>query len=146
MAEKETRTIFDSLGDKPSEQSISDFIDYFDDEIRRIHNQFLDKNIKGKLKLSLEAIMHKIIYTKTMAKEKFTQDNVSFQSIHSLFKSRLNTGMVVNLKNIDPISFLNNSKDFVLNFIRDIRNKHHCLKVNLTFFGDFELQGNNEEK
>ena len=84
--EKELRTIFDSLGDKPSEQTISDFIDYCDDVIRRIHNEFLDKNLKGKLKLSLEAIMYKIIYTKMMAKEKFTQDNVAFPSIHSLFK------------------------------------------------------------
>ena len=81
-----------------------------------------------------------------MAKEKYTQDNVAFQSIHSLFKSRLNTGIVVNLKNIDPISFLHNSKDSVLNFIRDIRSVHHCLKFNLTFFGNFELQESNEEK
>ena len=83
--------------------------------------------------------MYKIIYTKMMAKEKYTQDNVKFQSIYSLFKSRLNTGMVINLKNIDATSFLDNSNDSVSNFIRDIRNKNHCLKVNLTFFGNYEL-------
>ena len=32
--EKELKTIFDSLGDKPSEQLISDFIDSCDDVIR----------------------------------------------------------------------------------------------------------------
>ena len=57
--------------------------------------------------------------------------------IETAFNNRVLTGVVLNLSYIEPRQFLDDTKDIVLDQIRDNLQRHICLKVNTIFNGEF---------
>ena len=146
--EDHERTInetFNKLIECTNEKSYNEFLKYCDHVIRYI-NRLFGNYMPPQIKFKLESIMHRILFKKINLQEKHSNERVVFQPVHSLFKNRLNTGLVINLKHSDPISFIEDSRKSILKFIQDILNQQKSIKANITFCGKFELDDKVEEK
>ena len=136
---------FNNLIENADKESYDKFMEHCDHVIRYI-NRLFGSYMPPQIKLKLESIMHRILFKKINLQEKHSNENVIFQPIHSLFKNRLNTGIVINLKHSDPINFINDSKKSIFKFIQNLVNEQKSIKANVTFCGKFELNDNIEEK
>lgn len=72
------------------------------------------------------------------AREK-KSDRIRWHDVKSAFQSRIRTGCITNLRHIDPISFLEDSKSMFVRRIKNELKKEPFLKVNTTFSGKFKL-------
>ncbi|KYQ58114.1 hypothetical protein ALC60_02904, partial [Trachymyrmex zeteki] len=61
----------------------------------------------------------------------------SWLEIETAFSNRVLTGAVLNSSYIEPRQFLDETRDIVLDRIRDNLQRHVCLKVNTIFNGEF---------
>ncbi|XP_076286298.1 uncharacterized protein LOC143211976 [Lasioglossum baleicum] len=66
-----------------------------------------------------------------------TSTGLIWHDIDSAFKARILTGAVINSNYIEPLSFLQDAREIVLEKIRNALGKHKSLKVNAVFNGEF---------
>lgn len=66
-----------------------------------------------------------------------TSTEFLWREIDTAFKSRILTGAVINSNYIDPLRFLQNARETVLEKIRNALEKHRSVKVNVVFNGEF---------
>ena len=118
--------------------SFDQFGSYCDDVVARIQTYIENGNAPMGVKFSLEAQMYRIIFKKLIVLERDSNLPVAFQVTQSLFKSRLRTGLVANLRNVDIGGFLDASRERVCDFVKDALKDLKNIKVNVTFYGDFE--------
>ncbi|XP_066599932.1 uncharacterized protein [Prorops nasuta] len=69
-----------------------------------------------------------------------------WQEVQSNFKNRLQTGVIINVPHIEPINFMLDVKDSVLQFIQKAIFKFKFIKVMLIFSGLFVSKNNEEVK
>ena len=136
---------FNKLIEHSDEKSYKEFMESCDHVIKYI-NPLFGSYMSPQIKFKLDSIMHRILFKKINLQEKHSSERVVFQPVHSLFKNRLNTGLVINLKHSEPINFIEDSKKSILQFIQSMLDKQKCIKANITFCGKFELNDQIEEK
>ncbi|XP_036144602.1 uncharacterized protein LOC118646237 [Monomorium pharaonis] len=71
-----------------------------------------------------------------------TSDNsdnarLEWREINTAFKSRILTGVIINVHHIEPRQLLEKAKNIVLERVRDALERHNSLKVNTAFNGEF---------
>ena len=71
-----------------------------------------------------------------------TSDNsdnarLEWREINTAFKSRILTGVIINVHHIEPRQFLEEAKNIVLERVREAINVHGSVKVNTAFNGEF---------
>ena len=69
-----------------------------------------------------------------------SSDNVKklvWREIDTAFENRVLTGAVINMDHIEPRTFLEDAHSVVLEKVQDIMKKHHSVKVNTVFNGEF---------
>ncbi|XP_025159390.1 uncharacterized protein LOC112589626 [Harpegnathos saltator] len=60
-----------------------------------------------------------------------------WREIDTAFNSRISTGAIVNTDYIDPLRFLQDVKNIVLEHVRSVMKRHGSIKVNTVFNGEF---------
>ncbi|XP_050447453.1 uncharacterized protein LOC126849551 [Cataglyphis hispanica] len=65
------------------------------------------------------------------------QEGFSWSEIETAFARRVLTGAVINLDYIEPLRFLEDARDTVLDRVCDVMNKYDSAKVNIAFNGEF---------
>jgi len=56
---------------------------------------------------------------------------------HTAFENRVLTGVVINLHHVEPRRFLEDAGGVVIERVRDIIERHGCVKVNTAFNSEF---------
>jgi len=64
-------------------------------------------------------------------------ERLVWQDIDTAFENRVLTGVVINLHHIEPRRFLEDAGGVVIERVRDIIERHGCVKVNTAFNGEF---------
>lgn len=64
-------------------------------------------------------------------------DGLQWEDVHSAFRSRIRTGMIINLNHKDIVHFLNNAFFLFKSRIRNILKTYQMIKVNVKFCGEF---------
>ena len=128
------------------ESSLTRFVERCDDVVRRLQLFFAEGYAPMGVKFCLEAQMYRIIYKKLSVLERDSNLAVAFQATQSLFRSRVRTGLVANLRNVDANIFLDASEKVICDFVEKSLKELKNIKVNVTFYGDFELAEKIEEK
>jgi len=65
------------------------------------------------------------------------ETGLRWHQIETAFKSRILTGAIINSKYIEPRRFLEDAQDIVLEHVQNIIHKHHNIKINTVFNGEF---------
>lgn len=60
-----------------------------------------------------------------------------WSDIETTFRNRVMTGVVSNLRHVDPRRFLEDAEDTVIARVRNILRRHSCLKNNVVLNGEF---------
>ena len=142
-SEKEVDRLASVIND---EVSFDRFVTYCDLVVNRVQRYFEEGYAPVGVKFSLEALMYRIIFKKLMVLKRDSNLQVAFQVTQSLFRNRFRTALVANLRNFDVDGFFDASRDKVCDFVKVALNDLKNIKVNVTFYGDFELMEKLEEK
>ena len=102
-SEKEVDRLASVIND---EVSFDRFVTYCDLVVNRVQRYFEDGYAPVGVKLSLEALMYRIIFKKLMVLKRDSNLQVAFQVTQSLFRNRFRTALVANLRNFDVDGFL----------------------------------------
>ncbi|KAF2885469.1 hypothetical protein ILUMI_20697 [Ignelater luminosus] len=65
---------------------------------------------------------------------------IRWEEVNSAFQSRIRTGVIVNLKHFDPLTFLEDTAYMFTIRIKNALKVHHHIKVNVVFCGLFEKE------
>lgn len=74
------------------------------------------------------------------------EDRIRWHDVQSAFTSRIRTGCIVNLRHVDPRSFLDDTRDMITERIAEELKKVPFLKINAVFTGRFKVQDRVEFK
>ena len=69
-----------------------------------------------------------------------------WREIDAAFESRISTGAVINSNHIEPLRFLEDAREIVLERVRDAVERHGSAKVNTTFNGEFATKDKRANK
>ncbi|EZA46990.1 hypothetical protein X777_00440 [Ooceraea biroi] len=69
--------------------------------------------------------------------EQSSNTKLSWREIHTAFKNRILTGVVINVDYIDPRRFLEDTRTIVLEHVRNAIEQHNSVKVNTMFNREF---------
>lgn len=77
--------------------------------------------------------------------EETEEARVEWRDVQSAFQNRIRTGVVVNIKHVDILSFLNDAQKLFNDKAQACLEEYNALKVNSDFIAEFTMQKNGEE-
>ena len=113
-----------------SQSSLNEFVARCDDAVNRLKLFFSNEYAPMVVKFCLESLMYRIIFKKIFALEKNSNLPVAFQETQSIFQSRIRTGLVANLRNVDANIFLDASENVIRSFVEKALKELKNIKVN----------------
>ncbi|XP_076298323.1 LOW QUALITY PROTEIN: uncharacterized protein LOC143217668 [Lasioglossum baleicum] len=113
-------------------------------ELLKEHNRAKRPRLSIGIQQSLIASIATLESLKYSLRRRFIHEGAGHAStgliwhdIDSAFKGRILTGAVMNSNYIEPLSFLQDAREIVLEKVRNALGKHKSLKVNAVFNGEF---------
>ena len=76
-------------------------------------------------------------YASTSSDSNNVEKKLTWREIDTAFKNRVMTGAVINADYIEPLRFLKDASNVVLEQVQDAIKKYSCVKVNTVFNGEF---------
>ncbi|XP_031777427.1 uncharacterized protein LOC107981297 [Nasonia vitripennis] len=74
-----------------------------------------------------------------------TEARVEWRDVESAFQNRIRTGVVVNIKHVDILSFFNDAQKLFKVKVEDCLKEYNAVKINSDFIAEFSMQKNGEE-